>query len=143
MKTLKQLLGAHPRQPLTVSPGDSVYDALKLMAEHNIGALLVMTDDHLDGIFSERDYARKIILHDKSSKETLIREIMTPKVLCVSPEQTTAEAMTMMTERHIRHLPVIDENHKVIGIISIGDLVKETIAEQAFLIRQLEQYIAG
>lgn len=143
MKTLKQLLGAHPRQPLTVSPDDSVYDALKLMAEHNIGALLVMTDDHLDGIFSERDYARKIILHDKSSKETLIREIMTSKVLCASPEQTTAEAMTMMTEKHIRHLPVVDGKNKLIGIISIGDLVKETIAEQAFLIRQLEQYIAS
>lgn len=143
MKTLKQLLGSHPRQPLAVSPDDSVYVALELMAEHNIGAVLVMTNDHLEGIFSERDYARKIILHDKSSKQTLIREIMTEKVLCASPEQTTAEAMSMMTEKHIRHLPVVDGKNKLVGIISIGDLVKETIAEQAFLIRQLEQYIAG
>lgn len=143
MKTLKQLLDTHPRQPLTVSPDESVYVALKLMAEHNIGAVLVMTGDHLAGIFSERDYARKIILHDRSSKETLIREIMTEKVLCVSPDQTTAEAMSMMTEKHIRHLPVRDGNHKIIGIVSIGDLVKETIAEQTFLIQQLEQYIVS
>lgn len=143
MKTLKQLLGTHPRQPLAVAPDESVYVALKLMAEHNIGAVLVMKGDRLAGIFSERDYARKIILHDRSSKETLIREIMTEKVLCASPEQTTAEAMTMMTEKHIRHLPVRDGNHKIIGIVSIGDLVKETIAEQTFLIQQLEQYIVS
>lgn len=143
MKTLGQLLRSRPRQPLTVSPDDSVFTALQLMAEHDVGAILAMTGDHLDGIFSERDYARKIILLGKSSKETRVREIMTDKVLYATPEQTVDQAMAIMTEKHIRHLPVLDKNNKVIGIVSIGDLVKETISEQAFLIQQLEHYIAS
>jgi CBS domain-containing protein len=110
---------------------------------HNIGAVLVMRDGKLAGIFSERDYARKIILLGKSSKETLVREIMTEKVLYALPEQTIDEAMALMTDKHIRHLPVLDANKSVIGMVSIGDLVKETISEQAFLIKQLEQYIAS
>lgn len=143
MKTLKQLLDANPRDPLSVSPDDSVFSALELMAKHDIGAVLAMRDGKLEGIFSERDYARKIILLGKTSKETKVREIMTEKVLYARPNQTSNEAMAMMTEKHIRHLPVLDEGQNVIGMISIGDVVKETISEQAFLIQQLEQYIAS
>ena len=143
MKTLKQLLGATPRAPLSVAPDDSVFSALELMAKHDIGALLVMRDSQLAGIFSERDYARKVTLLGKSSKETAVKEIMTEKVLYVLPEQTTDQAMALMTEKHIRHLPVLDSGKRVIGMVLIGDLVKETISEQAFLIKQLEQYIAS
>lgn len=143
MKTLKKLLEENPRSPLSVSPDDSVFSALELMAKHDIGAVLAMHDGQLAGIFSERDYARKIILLGKSSKETLVREIMTEKVLYARPEQTTDEAMALMTEKHIRHLPVLDAGKRVIGMVSIGDLVKETISQQAFLIQQLEQYIAS
>lgn len=143
MKTLKKLLEQNPRAPLSVSPEDSVFSALELMAKHDIGAVLAMRDGHLAGIFSERDYARKVILLGKSSKETLVREIMTEKVLYARPEQTTDEAMALMTDKHIRHLPVLDSNQRVTGMVSIGDLVKETISQQAFLIQQLEQYIAS
>lgn len=144
MKTLKTLLDERPaRATLCVSPDDTVFAALELMAKHNIGAVLVMRDGQLAGIFSERDYARKIILVGKSSRETMVREIMTEKVLYARPEQTIDEAMVLMTEKHIRHLPVLDTAKRVIGMVSIGDVVKETISEQAFLIKQLEQYIAG
>jgi CBS domain-containing protein len=144
MKTLKKLLDERPpREALSVSPDDTVFSALELMAKHDIGAVLVMRDGQLAGIFSERDYARKIILLGKSSKETMVREIMTEKVLYALPTQTTDEAMALMTEKHIRHLPVLDAEKRVIGMVSIGDLVKETISQQAFLIKQLEQYIAG
>lgn len=143
MKTLKQLLEERPRAPVFVSPDDSVFSALELMAKHDIGAVMVMRDDHLAGIFSERDYARKIILVGKSSRETMVREIMTEKVLYALPHQTSDEAMALMTEKHIRHLPVLDTDQRVVGMVSIGDLVKETISEQAFLIKQLEQYIAS
>ncbi|MBI5107571.1 MAG: CBS domain-containing protein [Rhodocyclales bacterium] len=143
MKTLKQLLGEKPRAPLSVAPDDSVFSALELMARHDIGAVLVMRDGQLAGIFSERDYARKVILLGKSSKETAVKEIMTEKVLYALPEQTTDQAMALMTEKHIRHLPVLDASRRVIGMVSIGDLVKETISQQAFLIQQLEQYIAS
>jgi len=144
MKTLKNLLDERPaRAALSVSPDDSVFTALELMAKHDIGAVLVMRDGQLAGIFSERDYARKIILLGKSSKETMVREIMTEKVLYALPAQTTDEAMALMTEKHIRHLPVLDGGNHVIGMVSIGDLVKETISQQAFLIKQLEQYIAS
>ena len=143
MKSLKQLLDERPRAPLSVSPDESVFSALELMARHDIGAVLVMRGESLAGIFSERDYARKIILLGKSSKETMVREIMTEKVLYALPSQTTDQAMALMTDKHIRHLPVLDANQKVLGMVSIGDLVKETISQQAFLIKQLEQYIAG
>jgi CBS domain-containing protein len=143
MKSLKQMLEERPRAPLSVSPDDSVFSALELMAKHDIGAVLVMRGESLAGIFSERDYARKIILLGKSSKETMVREIMTEKVLYALPSQTTDQAMALMTDKHIRHLPVLDANQKVLGMVSIGDLVKETISQQAFLIKQLEQYIAG
>lgn len=143
MKTMKQLIEQRPRALITVSPDDSVFSALELMAKHDIGAVMAMQGTRLAGIFSERDYARKIILLGKSSKETLVREIMTEKVLYALPDQTTDQAMALMTERRIRHLPVLDGNLNVIGMVSIGDLVKETISEQAFLIQQLEQYIAS
>ena len=143
MKSLKQMLEERPRAPLSVSPDDSVFSALELMAKHDIGAVLVMHEGKLAGIFSERDYARKVILLGKSSKETMVREIMTEKVLYALPSQTTDQAMALMTDKHIRHLPVLDANQKVLGMVSIGDLVKETISQQAFLIKQLEQYIAG
>jgi CBS domain-containing protein len=143
MKTLKQMLEEHPRAPLSVSPEDSVFSALELMAKHDIGAVLAMHDGKLAGIFSERDYARKIILLGKSSKETLVREIMTEKVLYAQPSMTSDQAMALMTDKRIRHLPVLDANQKVLGMVSIGDLVKETISQQAFLIKQLEQYIAS
>lgn len=143
MKTLKQLLDQRPRKLITVSPDDSVFSALELLAKHDIGAVLAMRNGKLAGIFSERDYARKIILLGKSSKETLVREIMTEKVLYALPEQTVSQAMALMTDKHIRHLPVMDSMQVVIGMVSIGDLVKETISEQAFLIQQLEQYITG
>jgi CBS domain-containing protein len=143
MKTMKQLIEQRHRAPITVSPDDSVFSALELMAKHDIGAVMAMDGTRLAGIFSERDYARKVILLGKSSKETLVREIMTEKVLYALPEQTTDQAMALMTEKRIRHLPVLDGNQNVIGMVSIGDLVKETISEQAFLIQQLEQYIAS
>lgn len=143
MKTLKQMLEERPRAPLTVAPDDLVFVALELMAKHDIGALLVMNGEHLAGIFSERDYARKVALLGKSAKETRVREIMTEKVLYARPEQTVDEAMAVMTDKHIRHLPVLDADQRVIGVASIGDLVKETISQQAFLIKQLEQYIAS
>lgn len=143
MKTLKQLLDERPRAPLSVEPDATVFSALELMAKHDIGAVLVMSGPQLVGIFSERDYARKIILLGKSSKETKVREIMTEKVLYASPAQTSNQAMALMTEKRIRHLPVLDNGQHVIGMISIGDVVKETISEQAFLIQQLEQYIAS
>jgi CBS domain-containing protein len=143
MKTLKQLLDERPRAPLAVAPDDSVFSALELMAKHDVGAVLVMSGDQLIGIFTERDYARKIILLGKASKETRVREIMTEKVLYARPDQTMDQAMALMTEKRVRHLPVLDGDQHVIGMISIGDAVKETISEQAFLIQQLEQYIAS
>jgi CBS domain-containing protein len=143
MKTMKQLIEQRPRAPITVSPDDSVFSALELMAKHDVGAVMAMQGTRLAGIFSERDYARKVILLGKSSKETLVREIMTEKVLYALPDQTTDQAMALMTEKRIRHLPILDSNQNVIGMVSIGDLVKETISEQAFLIKQLEQYIAS
>lgn len=143
MKTLKQLL-AEKTQPLAiVAPADTVFHALSIMASCNVGALLVMEGERLVGIFSERDYARKIILHGKSSKETLVREIMSDRVAFVTPDTSLDECMALMTNKHFRHLPVLDNESNVLGMISIGDLVKETISSQKFLIAQLEHYIHG
>lgn len=143
MKTLKQMLAGKQRPLVVVSPNDSVFHALTLMAQHNVGALMVLNGEQLVGIFSERDYARKIILHGKSSKETLVSEIMSDKVAYVTPGTTLDECMALMTDKHFRHLPVLEEDGTVVGIISIGDLVKETISNQQFLIKQLEHYISG
>ncbi len=142
MKIVKQILKEKGHQFWSVGPDTMIYDALKLMAEKEIGALLVLDGGKLVGIMSERDYARKVILKGKSSLETPVREIMTPKVFFVRPQQSVEECMALMTDKHIRHLPVMDGD-KVVGVISIGDLVKATIDEKDFLIKQLENYITG
>lgn len=143
MKTLKQMLDAKTRPLAVVAPGDTVLHALTVMAHNDVGALLVLDGEQLVGIFSERDYARKIILQGKSSKETQVREIMSDKVAYVTPKATLDECMALMTEKHFRHLPVLDEDGAVVGMVSIGDLVKETISSQQFLIDQLERYISS
>ena len=126
----------------SIPPDASVYEAIKLMADKEVGALLVMDGPRLVGIVSERDYACKVILQGKSSRDTPIREIMTDKVFYVRPEQTVEECMALMTAHRIRHLPVLDDD-QVIGVVSIGDLVKAVISEQEVRIQQLEQYIMG
>src|SRR5262249_25689876 len=123
-------------------PDASVFEALKVMAEKNVGALLVIEGERLVGVFSERDYARKVILHGKASKEIPVREIMTAHVLYVRPHQTIEECMALMTDKRVRHLPVLD-GEQLIGVISIGDVVKAIIAEQGFIIEQLQNYITG
>jgi CBS domain-containing protein len=119
-----------------------MFDALMLMAEKNIGALLIMEGETIVGMLSERDYARKIVLMGRSSKETPVRDVMTCPVLYVGPQQSTEECMALMTEKRLRHLPVLDDG-KLIGLISIGDLVKDIISEQNFVIEQLQCYISG
>ena len=143
MITLKQLLEEKQRPLAVVTPTDSVFHALGLMAQHDVGSLLVLEGEQLVGIFTERDYARKIMLQGKSSKETLVRDIMSDKVAYVTPAATLDECMTLMTEKHFRHLPVLSDEGAVIGIVSIGDLVKATISSQQMIISELERYIAG
>lgn len=143
MKTLKQLLAGKSQKLATASPTDPIFHALQVMAEHDVGALLVLDEGKLVGIFSERDYARKVILHGKASKDTLVSEIMSDKVLYVTLDRTIDECLALMSEKHFRHLPVLDKEENVVGIISIGDLVKETISEQQFIIQQLGHYISG
>lgn len=140
--TVRQLLNRKGPEIWSTHPEETVFEALKLMAQKGIGALLVMDGMRLAGIFSERDYARKVILKGKSSHETPVREIMTAKVVFVRPEQSMTECMALMTDKRIRHLPVLEDD-QVVGVISIGDVVKEIILEQGFLIEQLENYITG
>ena len=140
MKTLKQLLEAKGRDVYSIAPDALVFDALKLMADKGVGALIVMEGGRIAGILSERDYARKVILHGKSSHDIQVRDIMTSKIITVHPGQTVEECMGLMTEKRIRHLPVT-EGERLIGVLSIGDLVKEVIAEQRRTIEQLESYI--
>jgi len=140
MKTLKQLLEAKGRNVYSITPDARVFDALKLMADKSVGALIVMDGVRIVGILSERDYARKVILHGKSSHDIQVRDIMTSSVVTVHPGQTVEECMALMTEKRIRHLPVTD-GERLIGVLSIGDLVKEVIAEQRQTIEQLESYI--
>ena len=140
MKSVKQLLQGKSQGLCTIRSDARVIDALKLMAEKDIGALLVVDGEKLAGILSERDYARKVILHGKSSHDIQVREIMTERVICVQPANTVEECMALMTDNRIRHLPVM-ENDRLIGVLSIGDLVKETISEQQATIKQLESYI--
>ena len=142
MKTVAQLLRSKPHGVLSIAPDTAVFRALQLMAEKNVGALLVLEGDSLIGIFSERDYARKVILVGKSSKETAVREIMSSHVLYVRPEQTIQDCMALMTDKRVRHLPVL-EDERVVGVISIGDVVKGIISEQEFMIEQLQNYITG
>jgi CBS domain-containing protein len=142
MKTVGELLQAKGYDIWSVAPDDSVYDALQLMADKNVGAVLVTEAGNLVGIVSERDYARKVILKGKTSKDTPVREIMTEKVVYVRPDQTSDECMVLMTDKRVRHLPVI-ENDQLIGIISIGDVVKAIMSHQEFMLEQLENYITG
>ena len=142
MKTVRDILAVKGRNVWSVDAGSTVFEALGLMAEKEVGALVVMEGARLAGIISERDYARKIVLLGRTSPNTLIREIMSTRVVYTHPNQPIEECMAIMTDRRIRHLPVTDEG-KLVGIVSIGDLVKSIIAEQKFTIEQLERYIAG
>lgn len=142
MISIQQLLEKKGSEVWSTSPDASVYEALQLLAERNIGALVVLQDGELVGVISERDYARKVILHGKTSMKTPVQEIMTEEVITVSPVSTIEEAMALMTDKRIRHLPVVDEE-KIVGVVSVGDLVKAIIADQEFTIDQLENYISG
>jgi len=139
MKTVNAILKDPSRKIWSVSPTTTAYEALSVMAEKNIGALLVLEKEQLVGIFSERDYARKVILKGKSSKDTPVSELMTRQVFYVKPENTLDECMALMTSKHIRHLPVFD-NNRITGIITIGDVVKEIISEQETTIKNMEQF---
>ena len=140
MKTLMQLLQAKGGDIHTIGPDARVYDALKLMAEKDVGALVVLDAGKLAGIISERDYARKVILQGKSSYDIPVREIMTARVVTVQPSHSVEDCMGLMTKHRVRHLPVVD-GERLVGVLSIGDLVKEVIAEQEQTIKQLESYI--
>jgi len=140
--TVRDMLRTKGSEVWSVAPDTTVYDALELMAEKNIGAVLVMEADRVLGILSERDYARKVVLAGKTSAGTPARGIMTERVMCVGPEETVEQCMALMTEKKIRHLPVVEDN-QLVGIISIGDVVKATIAHKEFIIEQLEGYIRG
>ena len=142
MKKIRDLLYEKGNQVWSITSTGSVYDALALMAEQNIGAVLVIDDDRLVGILSERDYTRNVVLQGRTAKDTLVSEIMTSRPVCVGPEQTIEEGMALMTDKRVRHLPVV-ENDRVLGLISIGDAVKATISEQQFIIEQLEMYISS
>lgn len=141
-KTVGHLLDAKGHDVWTIGPDATVYDALELLSDANVGALVVVRDDKVCGIVSERDYARKIVLKRRDSRHTSVADIMTAKVRTVTKDESVADCMETITEHHIRHLPVVEDD-KLIGIVSVGDVVKAVMAEQAFLIQQLEQYITG
>ena len=142
MKLVKHLLDSKERQIISIAPDLSVFDAIKLMADRAVGSLVVLDGESLKGIVTERDYARKVIIKGRSSESTQVSEIMTADVVTAGTDQTVGQCMTVMTERRIRHLPVVD-NGKIVGMISIGDLVQAIIADQKEEIEQLEQYISG
>ncbi|MFQ6023705.1 MAG: CBS domain-containing protein [Acidiferrobacterales bacterium] len=142
MKTVNELLQAKGHDYWSVTPDTSVFDALKMMADKNVGALLVLEAETLVGLLSERDYARKVILKGRSSKKTPVKEIMSENVVYVTPDRTVEECMALMTDKRIRHLPVMEGN-RLMGVISIGDVVKAIISDQEFMIEQLEHYISG
>ena len=143
MYTANEILKRKGREIYRVSPTDTVLDALRVMAEHDVGAVLVIdADDRLVGLFSERDYARKVVLLGRASRDSSVAEVMTSHVVCVAPQRSIGECMALMTDKRLRHLPDVDHK-RVVGVVSIGDLVKATIAEQEFTIEQLQSYIAG
>lgn len=139
MTTIRQIL-AHKPEIYSVDPDATVLEALRLLEERNIGALLVMKGEALVGIFSERDYARRMVLQGRTSRDTRVREVMTEKVFVITPDTSSGECMVHMTDRHIRHLPVV-EGARVVGVISIGDVVRAVIDDLRFTVRQLETYI--
>lgn len=143
MKTIAQVLAGKAAPIATMEADRTVLDALRLLAEFGIGAVLVTDAGRLAGIFSERDYARRVVLDGKSSSTTRLHEVMTSKLIHVTPANTVDDAMQLMTDKRIRHLPVLDETGALVGVVSIGDMVKETIAYQQFLIKQLESYISS
>jgi CBS domain-containing protein len=143
MTVVSKILASKPDSNVyTIGPGGSVFEALQLMADKGIGALLVTEGDSIVGIFTERDYARKIALMGRSSSVTLVREVMTTAVMFVRPDQSSEQCMQLMTGNRLRHLPVVQDG-RLVGMISIGDLVKDIISEQKFIIEQLEHYITG
>ncbi|HEX8650213.1 MAG TPA: CBS domain-containing protein [Pyrinomonadaceae bacterium] len=142
MKTVKDILEAKGHNVISITPETTVFESLKIMADKNVGALVVLEGDTVAGIMSERDYARKVILHGKSSRELQVREIMTSRVYYVRLDQNVQDCMALITDKHVRHLPVM-EGDRLIGIISIGDVVKAIIAEHESTIKLLENYITG
>ena len=143
MKNVTELLKSKPARPMvSVKPEDTVLDAIKVLAREDIGAAVVLSGDNLVGIFSERDYTRKVVLKGRSSESTRVEEIMTANVICVSPRTKTRDCMALMSEKGIRHLPVVDEG-RVVAMVSIRDIVTDIIADQEFTISQLESYISG
>ena len=142
MVTVKELLRGKPDELWTVSPRATIYQALEILADKDVGALPVVEDGELVGIFSERDYARRVVLRGRTSRETLVSELMVTAVVVVAPTDTIQDCMALMTQQHVRHLPVMDGN-RMIGIVTIGDVVKQVITEQEFTIKQLESYIRG
>ncbi|MDA2932895.1 CBS domain-containing protein [Acidobacteria bacterium AH-259-D05] len=143
MRYIVDLLKKKGHDIWSVSADTPVYKALELMSEKNCGAVLVLEEEKLVGILSERDYARKVILKGKSSKDTPVKEIMSSKVVCIRPNQTIDDCMALMTDKRVRHLPVMEGETTLVGLISIGDVVKEVISEQEFIIHQLENYISS
>jgi len=142
MNCVRDILNAKDGKIQTISPKATVYEALEKMSEKEIGALVVMENKKVVGIISERDYARKIILHGKTSKQTLVKEVMSSNLFSVTPDTSVEDAMVLMTGKHVRHLPVFEKN-KFVGIISIGDVLKLVISNKDFLINQLSDYISG
>jgi CBS domain-containing protein len=140
MKTVGEILKSKGREIWSIPPGESVYKALEMMAEKNIGALLVTDKGNLVGIFSERDYARKVILKGRASRDTTVSELMTQSVFYLSPANTLEDCMALMSSKHIRHLPILD-NGVLLGLVTLGDVVKRIISEQKFTISELEKYV--
>ena len=141
MTTVRQILRRKP-DVYAVRPDDTVYHALQLMAEKNIGAVLVMSGDEINGVFSERDYARRVVLHGHTSRDTAVRSLMTADVVSIDPTATVDACMALMTDKRIRHLPVV-EGGRVVGVVSIGDIVRAVVEEQQFMIRSLEHYVTS
>ncbi len=142
METVRELIKSKGDKVWTIQPDETVLDAIRKMADHDVGSLVVIEDSKPVGIFTERHYAREVFLKGRHSPTTLIREIMSTHVICASPDQTIEECMAVMTDKRIRHLPVLDDE-KLVGIVSIGDLVKSRVADQEFTIEQLTHYIHG
>ena len=142
MTTIREILQTKGREIWSVAPTSTVFEALELLADKQIGAALVVDSGRPVGIFTERDYARKVILKDRTARETAVEEVMTANPVCIRPEQTVDEAMALMTAKRFRHLPVI-ESDRLVGLVSIGDVVKAKISEQTFAIQQLENYISS